>query len=179
MTLPPVTVKASSRRVAELVPTASLNRIRNVNAAEPSCSAGTSSKLAVSGVDCSSTGAYGTMRAKPAASGPPVPVQIAPASVKARPPCSRIDTLPVPDGVTVNLHRSSRPSTGAASVTAPPVTASAWSRRSAALAVMPALNAIRKLNGLSPSCEAGTSSKLAVSGASMSWGLSCRSFPDP
>ena len=64
------------------------------------------------------------------------------------------------------LHRSSRSFTRSTPVTVPPVTVSAWSRRSAALAVMPVLNAIRTLNAFSPSCEGGKPSKLAVRGAS-------------
>ena len=70
---------------------------------------------------------------------------------------------PLPAGASVKLHRSARPPTRAAAVTAPPVTARAWSRISAAVASMAALNSIRKLNAATPSWDWGSPSKPAVS----------------
>ena len=50
VTRPPVTVNASSRNALKLMPMSSLNATRKVNALSPSCSDGTSSNDAVSGV---------------------------------------------------------------------------------------------------------------------------------
>ena len=47
-TLPPVTAKDSSRSALKLTRGSWLNRTRNVNGLDPSCSSGTPSKLAVS-----------------------------------------------------------------------------------------------------------------------------------
>ena len=49
VTVPPVTVSASSRMAAALTATSSLNSIRNRNAVSPSCSDGSPSNSAVSG----------------------------------------------------------------------------------------------------------------------------------
>ena len=135
----------------------------------PVCSSGTPLKLAVSaaGTLCDTAATYRIRLKRLLLSCPPVPVQIAPASLQARPPNSMIDTLPSTDGATVNVHRSARPSTRAAPVTEPPVTVSAWSRISTASASMSSLNSIWKLKALSPSCDCGRPSKLAVSGSAI------------
>ena len=78
----------------------------------------------------------------------PAVVQTAPASAQSRPGGNTIPIAPAPDGVTVMLHRSARPSTCEAAVTVPPVTVSAWSRMSAALVATASLNAIRKVNAV-------------------------------
>ena len=133
------------------------------------CSPGTPLKLAVSGsgTTCDTAATYRIRLKRLLLSCPPVPVQIAPASLQARPPASVIVTFSAPDGSTVISHRSLRPSTCRAPVTEPPVTVSAWSRISAASASMSSLNSIWKLKALSPSCDCGRPSKLAVSGSAI------------
>ena len=91
---------------------------------------------------------------------------MAPASAQSRRTGSWMDTMSCPAGVIFNVHRPARLFTWLALVTEPPLTVSAWSRMSAALAVMSRLNAIGKLNAVSPSCESGMPSKLAVRGSS-------------
>ena len=99
----------------------------------------------------------------------------APASVHARSSGVSIDTVPLPEGASVSSHRSLRSSTIAAAVTVAPVTVSAWSRMSSGVISTSALNAIRNVNAVDPSCASGTDSKLAVStGAAGTGPATCR-----
>ena len=164
VTRPPVTVNASSRSARKLIPMSSLKATRKWNPPSPRCAAGTSSNVAVSPAGASSGGpatvAEGLLvswrRFSPF-------VQIAPETPHSRPAGSSIVTSPAPSGSTVISNRSRRSSTRAPRVTRPPVTASASSRSARKLIPMSSLNAIRNVNAL-PSCAAGTSSNVAVSG---------------
>ena len=90
---------------------------------DPSCSAGTDTKLVTSGAracwPCG--GGPGTLCPSDVDSACPSAVQSAPVSVQARSSGTRIDTAPVPAGSTVTSHRSERLSTRRALVTVPPV----------------------------------------------------------
>ena len=91
-------------------------------------------------------------------------VHTAPAVSQARPPASVTVTSPSESGLTVTSHRSLRLSTRFARFTLPPDTDNDWSRNVRKLIEMPSLNPILSLNAVFPSCSAGTSTKLAVSG---------------
>ena len=93
-------------------------------------------------------GGPATIVATPADSFRPSAVHTAPSAAQSGTGSNEIVVSAAPDGVTVTRHRSARPSTRAAPVTAPPVTVSAWSRISAALTATSSLNASRKVNAV-------------------------------
>ena len=120
----------------------------------------------------------GTSCPSPVDSIRPSAVQSAPVSVQARSCGTRIDTGPVPAGSTVSSHRSLRPSTRRASLTVPPVTASAWSLMLRREILTSSLNAIRKVNAFDPSWLAGMSSNAAVRVSASAAFDTCRASAD-
>ena len=126
---PPATATTSPRSLRPLILIASLNSSLSVNAVCPSCSAGISTKRAVSAAAPGpATVAAGVLVSCRRGL---LLVQIAPETPHARPAGSAIVTSPSPSpsGRTVISNRSRRPSTRRPPVTRPPVTANASSRR--------------------------------------------------
>ena len=121
-TAPPVTPSSARMCLREPCATGASKVSSSQNLPDPSCSAGTDTKLAVSG---GNDAGPGTLRPSPVDSIRPSDVHSAPISAHARPAETRIETAPGDDGSTVNSQRSDLSSTRCASVTAPPITVSA------------------------------------------------------
>ena len=95
----------------------------------------------------------------------PSDVQTAPSASQSAAGAREIHSSSRVSGVTVISHTPLSPSTRAAPVTAPPANVRPCVRMASGVTATASLNAMRKVNGVSPSCRAGTPSNAAVSGS--------------